>query len=102
MKQPIARLSLLSLAIGLTACTTTFQESKIDYKSAGKQQAPTLEVPPDLTQLSTDSRYAVPGGVVSAAAMEANSRRKSLLRAARPQPRWATCASSATANSAGW
>ena len=74
MKQPIARLSLLSLAIGLTACTTTFQESKIDYKSAGKQQAPTLEVPPDLTQLSTDSRYAVPGGVVSAAAMEANSK----------------------------
>jgi outer membrane protein assembly factor BamC len=30
VKQPIARLSLLSLAIGLTACTTTFQESKID------------------------------------------------------------------------
>jgi outer membrane protein assembly factor BamC len=74
VKQPIARLSLLSLAIGLTACTTTFQESKIDYKSAGKQQTPTLEVPPDLTQLSTDSRYAVPGGVVSAAAMEANSK----------------------------
>lgn len=73
MKQPTARLGLLTLAIGLTACTTTFQESKIDYKSAGKQQARSLEVPPDLTQLSNDSRYAVPGGVVSAAAMQANA-----------------------------
>ncbi len=74
MKQPTARLGLLGLAIGLTACTTTFQESKIDYKSAGKQQAASLEVPPDLTQLSNDSRYSVPGGVVSAAAMEANAK----------------------------
>ncbi|WP_027016732.1 outer membrane protein assembly factor BamC [Comamonas composti] len=74
MKQPIARLSLLSLAIGLSACTTTFEESKIDYKSAGKNQAPSLEVPPDLTQLTNDSRYAVPGGVVSAAALEAGAK----------------------------
>lgn len=74
MKQNTARLGLLSLALGLTACTTTFQETKIDYKSAGKNQAPSLEVPPDLTQLSQDSRYIVPGGVVSAAAMQANAK----------------------------
>ena len=73
MKQQTARLSLLSIALGLSACTTTFQETKIDYKSAGKNQAPSLEVPPDLTQLSQDSRYTVPGGVVSAAAMQANA-----------------------------
>lgn len=74
MKQHTARLGLLGLALGLSACTTTFEESKIDYKSAGKSQAPSLEVPPDLTQLSQDSRYSVPGGVVSAAAMQASAR----------------------------
>src|SRR3954466_158506 len=37
---------------------------KIDYKSAGKSV--TLEVPPDMTQLSRESRYVVPGGTVSA------------------------------------
>ena len=74
MKQQTARLSLLSIALGLSACTTTFQETKIDYKSAAKNQAPSLEVPPDLTQLSQDSRYIVPGGVVSAAAMQANAK----------------------------
>ena len=74
MKQQTARLGLLSIALGLSACTTTFQETKIDYKSAGKNQAPSLEVPPDLTQLSQDSRYTVPGGVVSAAAMQANAK----------------------------
>jgi outer membrane protein assembly factor BamC len=45
------------------------ESDKVDYKSATK--APTLEVPPDLTQLSQDSRYTVPGGAVSAAAFEA-------------------------------
>ncbi len=34
-------------------------------------RAPTLEVPPDLQQLSRESRYAVPGGVVSANALQA-------------------------------
>ena len=74
MKQQTARLGLLSIALCLSACSTTFQETKIDYKSAGKNQAPSLEVPPDLTQLSQDSRYNVPGGVVSAAAMQANAK----------------------------
>ncbi|QXZ09677.1 outer membrane protein assembly factor BamC [Comamonas sp. Y33R10-2] len=74
MKQQTARLGLLSIALGLSACSTTFQETKVDYKSAGKSQAPSLEVPPDLTQLSQDSRYNVPGGVVSAAAIQANAK----------------------------
>jgi outer membrane protein assembly factor BamC len=46
------------------AACSVLESDKIDYKSAGK--APTLEVPPDLTQLSRDSRYVVPGGAVSA------------------------------------
>ena len=45
------------------------ESDKIDYKSAGK--APSLEVPPDLSQLSRENRYAVPGGPVSANAYEA-------------------------------
>ena len=67
----LAKLSLLSLSVTLAACSGTsdlLAGDKIDYKSATK--APTLEVPPDLTQLSKDSRYVVPGGTVSAAAYQ--------------------------------
>ncbi|WP_367067864.1 outer membrane protein assembly factor BamC [Oryzisolibacter sp. LB2S] len=62
------RLGLLGLAISLSACSA-LESDKINYKSATK--GATLEVPPDLTQLSKESRYTVPGGVVSAAAFEA-------------------------------
>lgn len=47
---------MLSMAALLSACSV-LQEDKIDYKSAAK--APTLEVPPDLTQLRRDSRFAI-------------------------------------------
>ena len=70
MKAATTRLSLLALAMALSACSTSILEGdKIDYKSAAKGSS--LEVPPDLTQLSRDSRYAMPGGSVSAAAMQA-------------------------------
>ena len=66
---PVARrFGLLGLALALSACSV-FDTDKIDYKSAGR--APTLEVPPDLTQLSRDSRYVVTGGVASAAGYQA-------------------------------
>ena len=66
----IGRLGLagLTLSLGLAGCTI-LEGDKIDYKSAGS--APSLEVPPDLTQLSRDSRYVVPaenGGTVTASA----------------------------------
>jgi len=65
-----ARLACLGLAVALSACTV-FDSEKINYKSAKRAPA-TLEVPPDLTQLSRDSRYVVPaGGSVSAAGFEA-------------------------------
>ncbi|MCX7256071.1 MAG: outer membrane protein assembly factor BamC [Polaromonas sp.] len=38
---------------------------KIDYKSSGAK-GPSLDIPPDLTQLSRDTRYAVPGAAISA------------------------------------
>ena len=59
-----AKSGLLVLAVALSACST-LEGDKIDYRSASK--GPSLEVPPDLTQLSRDTRYAVPGsGPVSA------------------------------------
>ena len=56
-----ARFGLLGLTIALSACSV-LEGDKIDYKSASKGQ--TLEVPPDLKQLSRDTRYSVrqPGG----------------------------------------
>ena len=51
----------------LTACSV-LESDRIDYKSAGK--GPSLEVPPDLTQLSRETRYNVPGGVVSASSFQ--------------------------------
>jgi outer membrane protein assembly factor BamC len=56
------QLTTLASAAALTcllAACSTLEESKIDYKSAS--QAPTLEVPPDLTQLKRDTRYQVAG-----------------------------------------
>lgn len=69
-----ARLGLLGLAMALSACSI-LETDKIDYKSA--TQGATLEVPPDLTQLSRDNRYAVPGSAVSAAAYQAGQNTKS-------------------------
>ncbi len=54
---------MLAAALLASGCTV-LQEDRIDYKSA--QRGSTLEVPPDLTQLSRDSRYVVPGSTVTA------------------------------------
>jgi len=61
---PLSRFALLGLTITLGACSV-LQGDKIDYKSAAVK-TPSLEVPPDLTQLSKDSRYNVPGAAVTA------------------------------------
>jgi outer membrane protein assembly factor BamC len=62
-----SRLTLLGLSLALASCSV-LEGDKINYKSAGK--APSLEVPPDLTQLSRDTRYAVPGSAVSASSFQ--------------------------------
>ncbi len=52
-------ISLLCVSGLLFGCADgAFQTKKIEYKSAGK--LPTLEVPPDLTQVSADERFNVP------------------------------------------
>jgi outer membrane protein assembly factor BamC len=43
-----------------TACTTTLEGPKIDYRSE-PTRSPSLEVPPGLSQVPADDRYSVPG-----------------------------------------
>lgn len=62
------RIGSAGLVLTLAACSV-LEGERIDYKSAGK--APSLEVPPDLTQLSNESRYAVPGQPVTASGFQA-------------------------------
>ena len=64
---PISRLALLGLTLALSACSV-LETDKVDYKSSSK--APSLAVPPDLTQLSRDNRYAIPGGTVTASSYQ--------------------------------
>lgn len=63
----LPRLAVLALTVGLAACSV-LESDRIDYKSAAK--GPQLVVPPDLTQLSRENRYAIPGGAVTASAYQ--------------------------------
>lgn len=49
MNRRLSGLALSLLAIALAGCSIIPDSRKIAYKSAGK--APTLEVPPDLSQV---------------------------------------------------
>lgn len=64
-----SRLGLVTLAALIASGCSMLQEDKIDYKTA--QRGNTLDVPPDLTQLSRDSRYNVPGTTVTASGYQA-------------------------------
>ena len=65
------RLTLVSSAIALcllAGCSSVgdlLQGERVDYKTSGAK-APSLDVPPDLTQLNRESRYVVPGTAVTA------------------------------------
>jgi outer membrane protein assembly factor BamC len=58
----------LSAALVLAGCST-LQGDRIDYKSVSKGSS--LEVPPDLTAISRESRYTVPGAAVTASTFSA-------------------------------
>lgn len=75
--RPLSHTALaLATALSLGACSTldsALSGDKIDYRSGGTKTAG-LEVPPDLTQLTRDSRYQqTQGGAVSAAAFQASA-----------------------------
>ena len=64
-------LACATTMVCLMSGCSTLEEDKINYKSASKPQ-PTLEVPPDLTQIKRDSRYQM-GNAASALAMTAGA-----------------------------
>lgn len=62
-------------ALGVAGCSSVdsfLSGDKVDYKSQSSKTA-TLDVPPDLTQLSRDSRYQPQSGVVSASGLATNT-----------------------------
>ncbi|TNF58401.1 MAG: outer membrane protein assembly factor BamC [Burkholderiales bacterium] len=72
-------------AVLLLGGCSVLEEDRIDYKSA--RPGTSLEVPPDLTQLSRDSRYAVPGSPVVASGMAATRAEPAADRGATAQER---------------
>lgn len=61
--------------IALSACDTINESGKINYKTEAEKVKPVrLDVPPDLTQLTRDSKYAMPtGSAVTASSMSAGT-----------------------------
>ena len=62
----------LALSLALAGCTSTdglLSGDKLDYRTRASKTDP-LEVPPDLTQLAREGRYAPQSGVVSASALK--------------------------------
>lgn len=64
-----SKVFLLAAAVALGGCSA-LESDKVDYRSTGK--APSLDIPPDLTQLSKDTRYNMVDGAVSASGYQAN------------------------------
>ena len=56
---PVAIALALAALAGCTSLNSALEPSRLDYKSASKGTTNSLEVPPDLTQLQKDGRYAV-------------------------------------------
>jgi outer membrane protein assembly factor BamC len=67
-----SKLALLGVSLALSACSS-LEGDKVDYKSATKAKTTTLVVPPDLTQIVRDTRYAAPGAAVSASGYQSVS-----------------------------
>lgn len=66
---------VLVVVLALSACDTITESGKVNYKSEAEKVKPVrLDVPPDLTQLTRDSKYAMPtGGAVTASSMSAGT-----------------------------
>ena len=63
----IFKLGAVCAAAALVACSV-LEADKVDYRSTAK--APSLVVPPDLTQMSNDTRYTVVDGGISASGVK--------------------------------
>ncbi len=67
LKSIAPKAGLIAVVVCLSACST-LQGDRIDYKSAGTGIS--LEVPPDLTQLSRGSNYVLPGTPITASGFQ--------------------------------
>ncbi|TAK76839.1 MAG: outer membrane protein assembly factor BamC [Aquabacterium sp.] len=69
-----ARLLALAAAAallgGCSSVSNVLSNDKVDYKASQANQGAKLEVPPDLTQLTRDTRYQTTGGTVSATTLQ--------------------------------
>lgn len=74
IRVPLSSLAAAAaLVCGLGACSSLdnlASGDKVNYRAAAKTNATPLEVPPDLTQLSVDPRYAPTAGVISATQLQ--------------------------------
>ncbi|WP_019140681.1 outer membrane protein assembly factor BamC [Noviherbaspirillum massiliense] len=85
---------MLAAVAGCSSVDSLMESDRIDYKSASKAPTKSLEVPPDLTQLQRENRYAIPeanNGTVTASGY-------SLQQGMRPAVASATVAPNATAD----
>ena len=79
-----AATAALALA-GCSSLDSLMAGDKVDYRTSSGARTTGLEVPPDLTQLTRDSRYQpTQGGAVSAAAYQANTPATAVATAAAP------------------
>lgn len=60
-KSPL-RLALVLGAALLASCSSVISTGKVDYKSNSEVKSTPLEVPPDLSQLTRDTRFVIPAG----------------------------------------
>jgi outer membrane protein assembly factor BamC len=63
-------IALASLVL-ISGCGSIMDNDKVNYKTQGGTKVVPLDIPPDLSQLNRDTRYAVPGGTVTASSMTA-------------------------------
>jgi len=61
----------LATLVFLSGCGSLLSGDKVNYKTEGGTKVVPLDIPPDLTQLTRDTRYSVPGGAVTASSMGA-------------------------------
>jgi outer membrane protein assembly factor BamC len=65
-----AVLSCVALLAACSSINDTLAGDKVDYKSTSTTRTTPLEVPPDLTQLTRESRYQQPNGAISASTFQ--------------------------------
>ena len=75
LRRPLSTAVLVLVIAAVTACSSVgLDNEKVNYKTETKIKPVALDIPPDLSQLSRDSRYALPGGTVSAVGLEQQKR----------------------------